>query len=153
MIVSGINGDCYISEDGILPENSSAIQERFIKAVSYFLTQTTNNIKKPLEAISFSTDNKAVKKDFSKQFDSLQEKLEEKLFAFQKMTAGFKVQPYLETRAKAVLQKTTPTKKPALDFHNRGKGPVGDRQTVICACTTTTTFSLYQKQFDFVSRN
>ena len=100
-----------ISEDGILPENSSAIQERFIKAVSYFLTQTTNNIKKPLEAISFSTDNKAVKKDFSKQFDSLQEKLEEKLFAFQKMTAGFKVQPYLETRAKAVLQKTTPTKK------------------------------------------
>ena len=100
-----------ISEDGILPENSSAIQERFIKAVSYFLTQTTNNIKKPLEAISFSTDNKAVKKDFSKQFDSLQEKLEEKLFVFQKMTAGFKVQPYLETRAKAVLQKTTPTKK------------------------------------------
>jgi nucleoside-triphosphatase THEP1 len=100
-----------ISEDGILPENSSAIQERFIKAVSYFLTQTTNNIKKPLEAISFSTDNKAVKKDFSKQFDSLQEKLEEKLFALQKMTAGFKVQSYLETRAKAVLQKTTPTKK------------------------------------------
>ncbi|WP_299666054.1 helix-turn-helix domain-containing protein [uncultured Polaribacter sp.] len=100
-----------ISEEGILPENSSTIQERFKKAIDYFLTNTKNNIQKPLDTISFSTDNKAVKKDFSKQFDSLQEKLEEKLFALQKMITGFKVQPYLEVRAKAVLQKTEPTKK------------------------------------------
>ena len=103
-----------ISDDNILPENSSVIQERFKKAVDYFLTQTKNNIQKPLDAISFSSDNKAVKKDFSKQFDSLQEKLEEKLFALQKMTNGFKVQGYLEVRAKAVLQKTAPTKKKKL---------------------------------------
>jgi hypothetical protein len=100
-----------ISDDNVLPENSSQIQERFTKAIDYFLNQTTNNIQKPLDAISFSTDNKAVKKDFSKQFDSLQEKLEEKLFALQKMTDGFKVQSYLEVRAKAVLQKTAPKKK------------------------------------------
>ncbi|WP_198342045.1 helix-turn-helix domain-containing protein [Polaribacter sp. SA4-10] len=100
-----------ISEDNVLPENSSQIQERFIKAVAYFVTQTKGNILKPLNAISFSTDNKAVKKDFSKQFDSLQEKLLEKLFALQKMTSGFKVQEYLEVRAKAVLQKSEPTKK------------------------------------------
>ena len=64
-----------------------------------------------MNSISFSTDNKAVKKDFSKQFDSLQEKLLEKLFSLQKMTHGFKVQEYLKVRAKAVLQKTAPTKK------------------------------------------
>ncbi|MDO6599229.1 helix-turn-helix domain-containing protein [Tenacibaculum sp. 1_MG-2023] len=100
-----------INEDGILPENSSAIQERFAKALDYFITQTKENILKPLNAIEFSTDNKAVKKDFSKQFDALQEKLMEKLFALQKMNDGFKTKSYLEVRAKAVLQKTAPTKK------------------------------------------
>ncbi|ARV16300.1 helix-turn-helix domain-containing protein [Polaribacter sp. SA4-12] len=100
-----------ISEDNILPESSSSIQERFTKAVDYFVTQTKGNILKPLNAISFSTDNKTVKKDFSKQFDSIQEKLMEKLFALQKMTNGFKVEEYLQVRAKAVLQKTAPTKK------------------------------------------
>ena len=100
-----------LSEDKVLPENSSQIQERFTKAIDYFLNQTKNNIQKPLDVIQFSTDNQAVKKDFSKQFDSLQEKLEEKLFALQKMTNGFKVQGYLQVRAKAVLQKTEPIKK------------------------------------------
>ena len=100
-----------ISEDNILPENNSSIQERFTKAVDYFVTQTKGNILKPLNTISFSTDNKTVKKDFSKQYDSIQEKLMEKLFALQKMTNGFKVEEYLQVRAKAVLQKTTPSKK------------------------------------------
>ena len=103
-----------ISEDKILPENSSKIQERFTKAVDYFLTQTKGNIQKPLDALQFSTDNKAVKKDFSKQFDALQEKLEEKLFALQKMTNGFKTQEYLKVRANSVLQKTAPKKKKKL---------------------------------------
>ena len=100
-----------LSEDSVLPENSSQIQERFMKAITYFLNTTKNSIQKPLDTITFSTDNKAVKKDFSKQFDSLQEKLEEKLFALQKMTKGFKVQEYLQVRANAVLQKTAPLKK------------------------------------------
>ncbi|WP_158838938.1 helix-turn-helix domain-containing protein [Polaribacter sp. L3A8] len=99
------------SEDNVLPENSSQVQERFTKAVEYFITQTKGNILKPLNAIQFSTDNKAVKKDFSTQFDSLQEKLMEKLFALQKMNNGFKVQDYLKIRAKAVLQKSAPIKK------------------------------------------
>ncbi len=103
-----------ISKEPILPENSSQIQERFTKAVAYFLKETIGNIQKPLDTISFSTDNKAVKKDFSKQFDSLQEQIEEKLFALQKMTHGFKAQDFLQVRASAVLQKTVPTKKKKL---------------------------------------
>ena len=103
-----------LAEDHILPENSSQIQERFTKGVAYFINHTKSNIQKPLDTISFSSDNKAVKKDFSKQFDNLQEKLEEKLFALQKMTNGFKVHDYLQVRANAVLQKTKPTKKKKL---------------------------------------
>ena len=100
-----------ISDYNILPENSSVIQERFTKGVDYFINQTKNNIQKPLDAISFSSDNKGVKKDFSKQFDSLQEKLEEKLFALEKMIKGFYVKNFLQVRANAVLQKTAPKKK------------------------------------------
>lgn len=100
-----------ISQNDILPENSSQIQERFTKGVSYFLMETKENIQKPLNQISFSTDNKTVKTDFEKQFNALQEKLEEKMFALEKMTAGFQVKKYLEVRANAVLQKTEPSKK------------------------------------------
>ena len=100
-----------ISEDEDLPENSTAVQERFTKAVAYFINQTKENVQKPLDAISFSSDNKAVKKDFDKQFESLQEKLEEKLFALQKMTAGFKAKAYLAVRANAVLQNVEKPKK------------------------------------------
>ena len=100
-----------ISEDAILSENSSQIQERFIKAITYFIAKTKGDILKPLNTITFSTDNKAVQKDFSKQLDSLKEKLLEKLFVLQKLTNGFKVQDYLEVRAKAVLQKSEPVKK------------------------------------------
>jgi hypothetical protein len=100
-----------ISENDILPENSSQIQERFAKGVSYFLMETKENIQKPINQISFSTDNKTVKTDFEKQFDALLEKVEEKLFALEKMTTGFQVKKYLEVRANAVLQKTEPSKK------------------------------------------
>jgi len=99
------------SEDAILPENSSQIQERFIKAIAYFAIKTKGDILKPFNTITFSTDNKSVQKDFSKQLDALKEKLLEKLFVLQKLTSGFKVQEYLEVRAKAVLQKSEPTKK------------------------------------------
>lgn len=101
-----------ISKNEVLPENSSSIQERFTKAVDYFLTETIKNSVQPLLKISFSSDNKAVKKDFEKQFDALQEMLSEKIFALKKMTDGFNVKTYLQVRANAVLQNVEkPTKK------------------------------------------
>jgi hypothetical protein len=103
-----------IAEDGILPENSSVIQERFTKAVDYFLSETIKNSVQPFSKISFSSDNKTVKSDFTKQYDNFQELLNEKVFALKKMTDGFKVQQYLKVRANAVLQKTEPTKKKTL---------------------------------------
>jgi len=103
-----------ISKEGVLPEHSSQIQDRFKKAVDYFLTESIKNIVQPIASLSFSSDNKAVKKDFTTQFDKLQEVLSEKVFALKKMTEGFKVQPYLKIRAAAVLQKTAPSKKKKL---------------------------------------
>ena len=100
-----------LSENNVLPENNSAIQDRFTKGVDYFLTHTIKNIVQPLSKIAFSTDNKAVKKDFDKQFETLQEKLSEKVFALKKMTDGFKTKTYLQVRATAVLQNVEKPKK------------------------------------------
>ncbi|NVJ89591.1 MAG: helix-turn-helix domain-containing protein [Flavobacteriaceae bacterium] len=103
-----------IATTNILPENNSSIQERFKKGVEYFLTETKNNIVKPVDDISFSSDNKQVKKDFTKQFTDFQDKLDEKVFALEKMKDGFKVNTYLQHRADAVLQNQTPKKRKKL---------------------------------------
>jgi len=103
-----------LSQDMVLPENSSKIQERFTKGVDYFLSETIHKILQPLSKIEFSSDNKQVTKDFTKQFENLQEKLSEKVFVLKKMTDRFHTQTYLQVRADSVLQKTEPKKKKKL---------------------------------------
>ncbi len=97
-----------------LPENDSTIQDRFKKGVHYFLNETKSNIKTQIDAITFSSDNKNVKKDFKQQFDNFLEKLEAKLFALDKMQEGFTTQKYLKVRVDAVLQHKEPKKRKKL---------------------------------------
>ena len=103
-----------LAESQVLPEQSSQIQARFTKGVDYFLSETINKMVQPLSKIEFSSDNKQVKKEFTKQFDALQEKVSEKVFALKEMTAKFNVQAYLQVRADAVLQESIPKKKTKL---------------------------------------
>lgn len=105
-----------INTNNILPENNSQIQERLKKGITYFFDESINKITQPLSKISFSSDNKAIKKDFTKQFDDFQEKLSEKVFALKSMTEEFKVQYYLKIRANSVLQKTKSKKKKKLSL-------------------------------------
>ncbi len=98
-----------LSTDANKLENNSIIQERFIKAVSYFIEQTVVNIKKPLEKITFLTDNKTLKSDFEKQIQIIENQLSVKMYCLQTLSDGFSSTKYLEARAKAVLQK--PKKK------------------------------------------
>ena len=100
-----------LSQENILAENSSAIQERFTKGIHYFQNQTEKLIQNPLNEISFSTDNKTVKKDFEKQLENLQELTSVKKFLFKKLKDGFKTQEYLKIRANAVLQNVEAPKK------------------------------------------
>lgn len=100
-----------LSENNILAENNTAINKRFIKAITYFKEQTEEFIKKPLSGISFSTDNKAIEKDLEKQIYTLQDLVATKLFCFLKLKDGFQVENYLKIRANAVLQNVEKTKK------------------------------------------
>ncbi|MDC9724283.1 MAG: helix-turn-helix domain-containing protein [Urechidicola sp.] len=87
------------------PLESKNIKERILKAIAYFLNHTQQKIHKTLKLITFSTDNKQLEKDFIKQVNNLEELLSVKLFCLNELKEGFSITKYLETRAKAILQK------------------------------------------------
>jgi len=94
-----------------VPEANKALQERFIKAVTYFNEQTKSAIEAEIKDLSFSTDNKAIKKDIDKQLDTLEELLETKLSYFKGLKDGFNTDEFLALRAKSVfLGKEKPKK-------------------------------------------
>lgn len=94
-----------------IPESNTSIQERFVKAITYFNNQTKSNIETSLKALTFTTDNKAIEKDINKQYDTLEELLATKLLYFEGLKKGFNVQQFLELRAKSVfLGKDKPKK-------------------------------------------
>jgi hypothetical protein len=98
----------------VFAEESDYIQERLKKAVSYFTEQTQEHIQKPLEELTFSSDNKAVKKEFKKQFETLSHTLQVKVYTLSKLHDGFKVNHYLKVRADAVLEESETPKKKSL---------------------------------------
>ncbi|WP_347924412.1 helix-turn-helix domain-containing protein [Pontimicrobium sp. SW4] len=86
-----------------IPEANMILQERFIKAITYFNEQTKSTIEIILKDISFSTDNKTIQKDIEKQLDTLEELLETKLSYFKGLKEGFKTDDFLTLRAKSVF--------------------------------------------------
>ena len=92
-------------------ENAPKIQERFKKAVFYFTDKTTTHLQNTFDELSFTTDNKSVRKDFEKQLKNLEQLLITKIDCLLKMKDGFEVTKYLEARAKSVLETPLKTKK------------------------------------------
>ena len=87
------------------PEEDTAIQERIKKAIKYFIKHTEDYIKTPLENLNYSTENKAVEKDFKKPLQLINELLSVKLLCLKGLNDRFTVADYLKIRAKAVLEK------------------------------------------------
>jgi uncharacterized protein YpbB/GTPase SAR1 family protein len=100
-----------LSETITNPENDSIIQERIKKGIDYFILQTKEQIQKPLDELTFSTDNKAVKQDIKKMLNQIEEQLAYKLYCLQGLSDGFSIQKYLQIRAKAILENTQKPKK------------------------------------------
>ena len=120
-----------LSEASEAPESSKALQERFMKAISYFSEQTKLNISVPFKSFGFTTDNKTIEKDILKQFDILEELLTTKLLYFEGLVTGFNVTSFLELRAKSVFLAKEKPKKP--------------RKTVIDGTTNIELFELLRE--------
>lgn len=101
-----------LAESNEVPETNNDIQERFIKAIQYFSEQTKTSISTPFKDLSFTTDNKAIEKDINKPLDTIEELLTTKLLYFQGLEKGFKVDTFLELRAKSVFLAKEKPKKP-----------------------------------------
>lgn len=100
-----------LCEGIVSPELNNDFQQRVHKAVIYFIKQTNENIKEPLGLLSFSTEDKALYKDFDKFIQQVEDDLAIKLHCLQGLADKFTVEKYLDLRAKAVLQKTEIPKK------------------------------------------
>lgn len=86
-------------------QDNDLFQIRIKKASAYFLEQTDLLLWKPLEKISFDTDNRLVKKDLKEAFSKIKELLSIKIACLKNTIHGFNTKDYLEVRAFAALEK------------------------------------------------
>ena len=110
-----------LSKDINSPETDPVIMERISKALSYFSTQNFEAVQ-TLDTISFSTDNKEIKKDLKKQLDKLSELFTIKQYCFEGLDK-FESDKYMALRAKAVLEKPKKSKKER-DFVDKDANPI-----------------------------
>ncbi|MBP0905223.1 helix-turn-helix domain-containing protein [Mariniflexile gromovii] len=106
-----------VAKEG-LPELSDVIKERFKKAILYFKTETEKNIVAPLKAFGFTTDNKAIGSDLTKNLETIEALLDAKLLYFNGLIDGFSTKSFLELRVKSVFnakEKPKKAKKTVID--------------------------------------
>nr|WP_321230829.1 helix-turn-helix domain-containing protein [uncultured Psychroserpens sp.] len=112
-VANGFNAQLReISIDEEEPEQNELLQKRFAKAVEYFVEQTKINIQEPYKTFSFSTDNKALEQEITKQLDTFEELLSTKHLYFQGLSNSFNSTDFLELRAKSVFLAKEKPKKP-----------------------------------------
>jgi hypothetical protein len=100
-----------ISLATLSPESNKDIQIRFSKALNYYNEQVNTEIIESYKTFSFTTDNKAVEKELTTALDLFEELLAAKQLYFFGLVNGFKVNEFLELRAKSVfLAKDAPKK-------------------------------------------
>ncbi len=92
-------------------EKNTTIQERFKKAIAYFKEQLETEIVIPFQAITFSTENKTVEKDFEKQLNLFEEIMNFKKSCFNSLNNDFSTEKYLKLRAKILLDSPAKSKK------------------------------------------
>lgn len=107
-----------LCSDGQLPEQTEDIQLRFTKAINYFNEQLESGICQPYKGFNFTTDNKTIENDLIKALDVFEELLATKQLYFKTLSDGFKVNAFLELRAKSVFltkERPKPSRKTVID--------------------------------------
>lgn len=100
------------------PQIDKILQERFLKALEYFKSETNKIIEVPYNTLVFTTDNKKIESDIQTQLDIIDELLDVKNLYFNGLKEGFETTKFLELRGKSIfLNKEKPKKlrKPPID--------------------------------------
>jgi hypothetical protein len=91
-------------------ENNEVIQERISKACGYF-SEKLSGILEDLNNLPVETDNKTLRKSLTDVLDRIKQESKIKLACLEKAKSGFRIQEYLENRAKGSLDQIAKPKK------------------------------------------
>ena len=100
-----------LCKDVVLPENNTVVLDRIHKAITYFINHTKDKIKTPFETLTFSTEDKALQKDFDKNLNTIEEYINIKLYCLYGLNGSFTIKKLLKLKAEAVLLKSDQPKK------------------------------------------
>jgi len=84
---------------------NSQLQERLKNGCVYFLEKQKSAIEEVFDTASFQTDNKAIRKTISENFDKIEKALVVKRACLEAMQRGFTIKGYLDARSKASIEK------------------------------------------------
>lgn len=93
---------------------NTLLQERLVKACTYYTTTLDNLKGQADDALLFETDNKAVKRSLSDGMEKWLQEWQLKKACLGTVNTGFQRESYLRTRATASLEKGAAAKKQAL---------------------------------------
>lgn len=94
--------------DDRIPEDDDQLQERVRKACAYFTGKLAQTLGPWLDAFSFDTDNKALKKTLRQAADDLRKALRIKTACLASCQEGFSTPAYLAALAKAGIDAESP---------------------------------------------
>jgi len=95
---------------GDFAEKNIPLQERLVKAANYFSEQTEEMIEKPFKDVGFESDNQSIRKNLNDKLIRFEKQLSIKKTCLKKIKKGFNIKEYLETRARASIEKQHLTK-------------------------------------------
>ena len=98
----------------ILPEQDTHLQERFIKAISYYHSILEEKLLPVFEDMEYNTDNKQLDKDVEEQINILNSLFKVKKNLLTELKEGFHVDKMLSARARGILDSIKPPKKKEL---------------------------------------
>lgn len=90
-------------------ESNLPLQNRLKEACIFFEEKLSKSVKQVIEEITIETDNRAIKKSLNDALERTKQEIEIKLACLNSVKAGFKIQEYLEAKAKAAIE--TPQSK------------------------------------------
>jgi hypothetical protein len=86
-------------------ENNQQLKERMIKASSYYTDKINSGVLSILEGITVESDNRSLKKNINKALEKVKTDILIKKACFEQCQRGFNVKEFLDTRAKASIEK------------------------------------------------
>ncbi len=87
-------------------EDNPVLQKRLTDASAYFLARIEDRLQKPLQQLTWETDNRDLRKRINEQLERLESELTIKCTGLGSVARGFTIKRFLDARATASIEKS-----------------------------------------------